>query len=130
MWPNPQETADLVTFTEEILKGKLHFCAVKETVTHVFSGEFCKIFKNTYFEEHLRTNASIINTSRLLQRRQIKFKVEGPIKTKRCQEIHYTRIPTKIWNIGATMVILITLGLNTSKIKKTSMTFFLWLRTC
>ena len=25
MWPNPQETADLVTFTEEILDGKLHF---------------------------------------------------------------------------------------------------------
>ena len=25
MQPNPQETADLVTFTEEILNGKLHF---------------------------------------------------------------------------------------------------------
>ena len=25
MWPNPQETADLVTVTEEILNGKLHF---------------------------------------------------------------------------------------------------------
>ena len=25
MWPNPQETADWVTFTEEILNGKLHF---------------------------------------------------------------------------------------------------------
>ena len=25
MWPNPQDTADLVTFTEEILNGKLHF---------------------------------------------------------------------------------------------------------
>ena len=25
MWPNPQETADFVTFTEEILNGKLHF---------------------------------------------------------------------------------------------------------
>ena len=25
MWPNPQETADLATFTEEILNGKLHF---------------------------------------------------------------------------------------------------------
>ena len=25
MWPNPQETTDLVTFTEEILIGKLHF---------------------------------------------------------------------------------------------------------
>ena len=28
MWPNPQETAGLVTFTEEILDGKLIFCAV------------------------------------------------------------------------------------------------------
>ena len=25
MWPNPQETANLVTFTEEILNGKHHF---------------------------------------------------------------------------------------------------------
>ena len=25
MWPNPQETADLVVFTEEILNGKLQF---------------------------------------------------------------------------------------------------------
>ena len=25
MWPNPQETVDLVTFTVEILNGKLHF---------------------------------------------------------------------------------------------------------
>ena len=28
MWPNPQFPADLVTFTEKILNGKLHFCAV------------------------------------------------------------------------------------------------------
>ena len=25
MWPNPQIAADLVTFTEEILNGKLNF---------------------------------------------------------------------------------------------------------
>ena len=25
MWPNPQESADLVTFTGEILNGKLYF---------------------------------------------------------------------------------------------------------
>ena len=25
MWPNPQETANSVTFTEKILNGKLHF---------------------------------------------------------------------------------------------------------
>ena len=24
MWPNPRDTADLVTFTEEIVNGKLH----------------------------------------------------------------------------------------------------------
>ena len=30
MWPNPQETADLVTFTEETLQGKFHFlCSAK-----------------------------------------------------------------------------------------------------
>ena len=27
MWPNPQYFANLVTFTEEILNGQLHFCA-------------------------------------------------------------------------------------------------------
>ena len=25
MWPKPQETVDLVKFTEEIINGKLHF---------------------------------------------------------------------------------------------------------
>ena len=25
MWPNPQQTVDLLTFTKEILKGKLYF---------------------------------------------------------------------------------------------------------
>ena len=31
MWPNMQETFDLVTFTEEILNEKLHFlCSVME----------------------------------------------------------------------------------------------------
>ena len=28
MWPNPQFLADMVTFYEEILNGKLNFCAV------------------------------------------------------------------------------------------------------
>ena len=30
----------------------------KETSTPMFSCEYCKIFKNTYFEEHLQTTAS------------------------------------------------------------------------
>ena len=33
MWPNSQKTADLVTFTEEILNGKLHFlCSVNSSL--------------------------------------------------------------------------------------------------
>ena len=28
MWPNLQETRDLVTYTEEIFSGKTHFCAL------------------------------------------------------------------------------------------------------
>ena len=35
MWPNPQFPADLVTFTEEILNGKLHFLS-----NHVISTLF------------------------------------------------------------------------------------------
>ena len=30
----------------------------KETLAQVFSYEFCKIFKNTFFTEHFRTTAS------------------------------------------------------------------------
>ena len=30
----------------------------EETPTRMFSSEYCKIFKNTYFEEHLRMAAS------------------------------------------------------------------------
>ena len=31
MWPNPQETADLVTFAEEILNGNFIFCPVNRS---------------------------------------------------------------------------------------------------
>ena len=35
MWPDPQETADLVIFTEESLNGKLHFlCSVLLSKVH------------------------------------------------------------------------------------------------
>ena len=35
MWPNPQETADLVTLTEEILYGKLHSLCTAQVVTQL-----------------------------------------------------------------------------------------------
>ena len=37
MWPNPQKTADLVTFTEEIFNEKLHFLC-SGSVTNIWKG--------------------------------------------------------------------------------------------
>ena len=44
MWPNPQETVDLVTFTEEILNGKLHFCEVYKAIS--VNGQVYKIARS------------------------------------------------------------------------------------
>ena len=36
MWPNSQKTADLVTFTEEVLNGKLYFlCSVNSDISGI-----------------------------------------------------------------------------------------------
>ena len=46
MWPNPQFPADLVTFTEEIVNGKLHFlCSAGFSPAQqtCFAGEFSKL---------------------------------------------------------------------------------------
>ena len=40
MWPNPQETAGLVTFTEEILDGKLHSLCSGTFLTFLFDDPF------------------------------------------------------------------------------------------
>ena len=45
MWPNPQQTADLVTFTEELLDRKLYFlCSLLGLLADVFP----KINDNMY----------------------------------------------------------------------------------
>ena len=37
MWPNPQKTADLVAFTEEICNGKFHFlCSEKGYISRCY----------------------------------------------------------------------------------------------
>ena len=42
-----------------IFTGKLQTCnLLKKIPTKMFSSEYCKIFKKTYFEEHLLTAAS------------------------------------------------------------------------
>ena len=70
MWSNPLETADLVTFTEEILNGKLHFfvqcgigwqpltIAVKWSMLNVcrrlgyVCGSFAAISQITFFQRN------------------------------------------------------------------------------
>ena len=50
MWPNPQVTADLVTFIEEILNGKLHFlCSVSISE----SSRYCHYLKKNNFWNYL-----------------------------------------------------------------------------
>ena len=41
-----------------MLESVLNKVYLKETPAQVFSGEIYENFKNTYFEEHLRTNVS------------------------------------------------------------------------
>ena len=42
MWPNLQETPDLVTCTEETLNGKLHFCVVDLRCEYSLPFDFVK----------------------------------------------------------------------------------------
>ena len=44
MWPNPQETADLVKFTEEIFNKKLHYFVQFSLVSLVYCSVSAVIF--------------------------------------------------------------------------------------
>ena len=56
MWPNPQETADLVTFPEEILNEKLCFlCSVCIYAPFYFNGfQYLESPAAEYKEIHLK----------------------------------------------------------------------------
>ena len=60
---------------------------LKETPAQVFSCEYCKIFKNTYFEEHLRTAASIKNKLNVRNRNARKSRTENKNKKIRFSDI-------------------------------------------
>ena len=49
MWPNPQEAADFVTFTEEILNGKLHI--LSSVTIYVFSFLELRFWFTVYFSK-------------------------------------------------------------------------------
>ena len=53
------------------------FFLTKRDSTQVFFSEYCEIFKSTYFEEHLRTDASELRSPLIFQ------------KTKRLKAVNY-----------------------------------------
>ena len=69
MWPSPQGTANLITFTEEILNGKLHFlCSVTaEKLCFYFCLAFCKFLVTLveYSKRSLTGISRVINKLRL-----------------------------------------------------------------
>ena len=48
MWPNPQETADFVAFTEKILLGSFIFCAVNALLNQFHQIAESNQFDNAY----------------------------------------------------------------------------------
>ena len=64
MWPNPQEIANLVTFTAEILNGKLHIlCSVNVYLngTLVRNKIFCHFWKSRLMSQII--DAAFLNGS-------------------------------------------------------------------
>ena len=54
MRPNPQLPADLVTFTEEILKGKLHFLCSDNLLNDL--SDFNSIFRKNVTYDNVRND--------------------------------------------------------------------------
>ena len=50
MWPNPQFSADLVIFTEEIINGKLHFLCSDKPKNKIKLWEDYMIYKHFDFD--------------------------------------------------------------------------------
>ena len=48
MWPNPQKAAALVTLTEEILYGKLHFLCSASGTSNAWKMSKCGVISGPY----------------------------------------------------------------------------------
>ena len=55
-----ENTRAWVSFSIKLQASSLQLYKKKETLAQVLSCEFCEIFKNTFFKEHLRTIASAL----------------------------------------------------------------------
>ena len=66
MWPNPQFSADFVTFTEEILNGKLHF--------------LCSVMIKALYIQVLKSFPIILNSTNFRSNRPEVFSKKGVLK--------------------------------------------------
>ena len=67
MWPNPQFSSDLVTFTEEILNAKLHFlCSLSLTLFKEWLSLHIDIFFVSGSKEHFLTNLNFVELCQIL----------------------------------------------------------------
>ena len=89
MWLNPQETADLVTFTDEILNGKLNFlCSVKRPISKIprllmfgFKPENCeKVWKiSTRFLNRSQSSRKNVKSSTYIVNKKQWSKISIPL---------------------------------------------------
>ena len=77
MWPNPQETADLDTFTEEILNGKLHFLSGES----VYSQGDKDFLQNSHFR--VKKNLVVLGNISQIRYLDTTHKLEFELETHR-----------------------------------------------
>ena len=102
MWPNPQFPADLVTFTEEILNGKLHFLCSKRQKNLVVKLKQLKVEFRCFDNYDYSLTSSRVNDILLIKLHLCLFnnllgtflKVRNYI-TERCILLHYVLILTR-----------------------------------
>ena len=92
MWPNPQETAELITFTEEIFNGKLHFLrSVKEIVLLPCVEKLLRKFKNHHIKKTSLLVEGISCFEKWLFVRNVKLNLESLLWTL-CKKCPYSEL--------------------------------------
>ena len=104
MWPNPQETMDLVTFTAEILNGKLHFlCSVLNHCMLLFT---CMLLYDNFFGVYHHAtnkirNQFVLRTSNkfMIRKSNLIFNMHDVWEVKRIFELQVFRFLLPLFRV-------------------------------
>ena len=75
MWPNPQETVDLVTFIEKNLNGKLHF-----------------LYSGTGFKSHINLNKHRYNNAIAVMVSEVKINASNIFTLFKLISVTYRKV--------------------------------------